>query len=61
MHRGVRKEDPIFSILFTATIQEVFKNVKIEEKGINVHGQKLSDPRFAGMDKNCQTQHLLAK
>ena len=33
--------------LFTAAIQ-VFKNAQLEEKGINVDGERLSDLGFAG-------------
>ena len=45
--RGVRQGDPIFPKLFTATIQEVFKNAQLEEKEINIDGEKLSNLRFA--------------
>ena len=45
--RGVRQGDPISTKLFTATIQEVFKNAQLEEKGINIDGEKLSNHRFA--------------
>ena len=45
--RGVKQEDPISPRLSTATIQEVFQNAQLEEKGINVDGEKLSDLRFA--------------
>ena len=45
--RGVRQGDPIFPILFTATIDEVFKNAQLEEKGIHIDDEKLSDLRFA--------------
>ena len=45
--RDVRQRDPISPKLFTATIQEMVKNVQLEEKGINIDGEKLSDLRFA--------------
>ena len=45
--RGVSQGDPISPKLFTATIQEVFKNAQLEEKGINIDGEKLSNLRFA--------------
>ena len=38
--RGVRQGDPISPKLFTTTIQEVFKNAQLEEKGINIDGEK---------------------
>ena len=44
--RGVRQVDPVSLKLFTATIQ-VFKNAQLEEKGINIDGEKLSNLRFA--------------
>ena len=43
----MRQGDPIFPKLFTATIQEVFKNAQLEEKGINIDGEKLPNLRFA--------------
>ena len=39
--------DPNFPKLFTAAIQELFKNAQLEEKGINIDGEKLSNLRFA--------------
>ena len=46
--RGVRQGDPISPKLFTATLQEVFKNAQPEEKEINIDGEKLSNLRSAG-------------
>ena len=43
----MRQEDPISPKLFTATIQDVFKNAQLEDKGINIDGEKLSNLRFA--------------
>ena len=41
MLTGVRQGNPISSKLFTATIQEVFKNIQLEEKGVqNIDGEK---------------------
>ena len=45
--RGLRQGDPISPKLFTATIQNLFKNAQLEEKGINIDGEKLSNLRFA--------------
>ena len=45
--RGVRQGNPTSPKLFTATIQEVFKNAQLEEKGINIDGEKLLNLRFA--------------
>ena len=55
--RGMRQGDPISSKLFTATIQEVFTNAQLEEKGINVDEEKLSNLRFAD-DEALTTQHV---
>ena len=45
--RGVSQGDPISTKLFRAAVQEVFRNAQLEEKGININGEKLSDLRFA--------------
>ena len=45
--RGMRQGDPVSPKLFTATIQEVFKTAQLEEKRINIDGEKLSNLRFA--------------
>ena len=45
--RGMRQADPISPKLFTATIQEVLKNAQLEEKRINIDGEKWSNLRFA--------------
>ena len=45
--RGVMQGDPISSKLFTATIQEVFNNAQLEERGIHIDEEKLSNLRFA--------------
>ena len=41
--RGVRQGDPISPKLFTATIEDVFKNCEIEERDIDIDGEKLTD------------------
>ena len=43
--RGVRPGDPISPKIFT--IQEMFRNAQLVEKGININVEKLSTPRFA--------------
>ena len=45
--RGMRQGDSVSPKLFTATIQEVFKTAQLEEKGINIDGEKLSNLTFA--------------
>ena len=45
--RGVRQGNPISPKLFTATTQKVFNNSQLEEKGMNIHAEKLSNLRFA--------------
>ena len=53
---GVRQGDPISPPLFTATIQEAL-SVKLEEKGITVDGEGLSDLRF--VDNVCITKESI--
>ena len=45
--RGVRQGDPISPKLFTAAIQEVFKNSELDPRGVDINGEKLTDLRFA--------------
>ena len=45
--RDIRQGEPISPRFFTALIQVVSRNANLEEKGINIDGEKLSDPRFA--------------
>lgn len=47
IRRGVRQGDTISPKLFTAALEEIFKNVDWEEKGINVNGKRLNHLRFA--------------
>ena len=45
--RGLRQGDRISPKSFTATIQEVFENAQLQEKGINIDRENLSNVRFA--------------
>ena len=47
IQRGVRQGDPISPKLFTATIEEVFKNSELEQRGLIIDGEPLTDLRFA--------------
>ena len=43
---GVRQGDTLSPVMFTATVEEIFKRMKIEA-GININGVRLSNLRFA--------------
>lgn len=47
IQRGVRQGDTISPKLFTACLQEIFRTLDWEEKGININGEYLSNLRFA--------------
>ena len=47
IQRGVRQGDPISPKLFTATIEKVFKNSELEQRGLIIDGEPLTDLRFA--------------
>ena len=45
--KGVRQGDTISPKLFTATLEDIFRNLEWDNKGINVNGEYLSNLRFA--------------
>ena len=45
--KGVRQGDPLPPKLFTATIQDAFRKIELEERGLNIDGENLSELRFA--------------
>ena len=45
--RGVRQGDTISPKLFTAVLEDIFKNLKWEDQGINMNGRRLTHLRFA--------------
>jgi len=45
--RGVRQGDTISPKLFTLALEDVFKDMSWEQKGININGNRLSHLRFA--------------
>ena len=49
LHKGVRQGDPISPKLFTASLEEIFRNLNWEEKEfeIKIDGEYLSYLRFA--------------
>jgi len=47
VRKGVKQGDPLSSVLFNCALEEVFRNLKWEGKGVNVNGTWLSNLRFA--------------
>ena len=47
INRGVRQGDTISPKIFTAAMEDVFQSIEIEDKGINVDGESLTNLRFA--------------
>lgn len=47
IERGVRQGDPISPSLFTAVLEEVFRNLNIDNLGLNIDGEILTNLRFA--------------
>jgi hypothetical protein len=45
--RGVRQGDTLSPKMFSAALEEVFRRVNLEGKGININGEYLSHLRFA--------------
>ena len=46
--RGVRQGDIVSPKLFTLVLEDAFKRLHWEDRGINISGEKLSNLRFAG-------------
>lgn len=47
INRGVRQGDIMSPRQFTLVLEDIFKNLQWEEKGMNISGEKLSNLRFA--------------
>ena len=47
IEKGVKQGDPLSPILFNTALEEVFRKLDWENKGISINGKKLSNLRFA--------------
>ncbi len=47
VNRGVKQGDPLSPMLFNAALQEIFKKLHWESKGISINGKFLNNLRFA--------------
>ena len=47
IERGVRQGDTISPKIFTTAMEDTFKKLNLQERGLNVDGEKLTDFRFA--------------
>ena len=45
--RGVRQGDTLSPNLFIAALEEIFKRTDLQEKGIKINGERMSNLRFA--------------
>ncbi|KAA5648680.1 hypothetical protein F3G58_33390, partial [Pseudomonas aeruginosa] len=45
IERGVRQGDPISPKLFTAVLENIFRNINWEKNGININGENLNHLR----------------
>ena len=47
IHKGVRQGDKISPKLFTATLEDLFRNFDWSSRGVSINGNTLSNLRFA--------------
>ena len=47
IERGVRQGDTISPKIFTTAMEDIFKKLDLQERGLNIDGEKLTDLRFA--------------
>ena len=47
IERGVRQGDTLSPKMFTAAVEDIFQKANLEERGININGEMLTDLRFA--------------
>ena len=47
LRRGVRQGDTISPKIFTAALEDIFKTLEWEAKGVNINGEQLNNLRFA--------------
>lgn len=45
--KAVKQGDPLSSLLFTSALEQIFRNLEWEGKGVKINGSYLNNPRFA--------------
>ncbi len=44
--KGIRQDDPLSPILFISLLEQIFRNLNWENRGISINGQRITNLRF---------------